>query len=249
MKNTMIELHNVTKRYQSDNDVLKHINLEVKEGEFVAIMGASGSGKSTLLYAMSGLDSINEGSVQIQGENLQTLSEKKLAAFRLTHMGFVFQQIYLLKNLNLYDNILLPGVKAHITDHQTLCQRVDDMMKQTGIYECRNQSISSVSGGQLQRAGICRALINQPKLIFADEPTGALNSKASKEIMDIFENMHHKGTGIVLVTHDCKVGARAQRVLFMKDGELQGECNLGVYDGNDEKREATLMENMRTYDL
>lgn len=249
MKHTMIELHNVTKRYQSDNDVLKHIDLNVEEGEFVAVMGASGSGKSTLLYAMSGLDRIQEGSVKIQGKDLHSLSEKQLAAFRLTHMGFVFQQIYLLKNLNLYDNILLPGVKARLQDHQTLCQRVDDLMKQTGIYECRNQSVSSVSGGQLQRAGICRALINQPKLIFADEPTGALNSKASKEIMDIFEQLHQQGTGIVVVTHDAKVGARAQRVIFMKDGELQGECHLGVCEGNEEKREAILMEAMRRYDL
>lgn len=249
MKNTMIELHNVTKCYQSENVVLKHIDLRVKEGEYIAIMGASGSGKSTLLYAMSGLDSINEGSVQIQGKNLHTLSEKQLAKFRLTHMGFVFQQIYLLKNLNLYDNILLPGVKVRLKNRQLLCQRVDELMKQTGIYECRNHSISAVSGGQLQRAGICRALINQPKIIFADEPTGALNSKASKEIMDIFETMHQQGTGIVVVTHDCKVGARAQRVLFMKDGELQGECNLGIYDGNEAKREAVLMEYMRTYDL
>lgn len=249
MKHTMIELRNVTKRYQSDNDVLKHIDLKVEEEEFVAIMGASGSGKSTLLYAMSGLDCIQEGSVQMQGKDLHSLSEKQLAAFRLIHMGFVFQQIYLLKNLNLYDNILLPGVKARLQDHQTLCQRVDDLMKQTGIYECRNQSVSSVSGGQLQRAGICRALINQPKLIFADEPTGALNSKASKEIMDIFEQLHQQGTSIVVVTHDAKVGARAQRVIFMKDGELQGECHLGVYDGNEEKREAILIEAMRRYDL
>lgn len=252
MKNTLIELRHVSKSYtceQQENTVLNDIDLTIQEGEFVSIMGASGSGKSTLLYAMSGLDQVSEGSVLIQGKALETLSQKELAAFRLTHMGFVFQQIHLLKNLNLYDNILLPAMQAHCYDNDTLYQRVDDLMKKTGIYELRNQPISKISGGQLQRAGICRALVNQPQCIFADEPTGALNSKSSREIMDIFNDLHAKGTGIVLVTHDIKVSMRAQCVLFMKDGQVQGDVYLGQYDGDDEKREAVIAEKMKLYDL
>lgn len=253
MKKTLVELRHVYKRYmrvqQEENIVLKDINLTMKEGEFISIMGASGSGKSTLLYAMSGLDKVNEGSVLIQDKALESLSEKQLAAFRLTHMGFVFQQIHFLKNLNVYDNILLPAVQARKYDTDILCKRVDELMHKTGIYDLRQQSISTISGGQLQRAGICRALINQPKLIFADEPTGALNSKSSREIMDVFNALHEEGTGIVLVTHDMKVSIRSERVLIMKDGEIQTDVYLGKYDGCDAKREAVLAEKMRIYDL
>lgn len=252
MKNILVEMRHVYKWYtggqQQENTVLKDINLTVKEGEFISIMGASGSGKSTLLYAMSGLDQVSEGSVMIQGEALEKLSEKQLAAFRLSHMGFVFQQIYLLKNLNVYDNILLPAAQEKKHNLETLCRRVDELMHQTGIYELKDRSISAISGGQLQRAGICRALVNQPKLLFADEPTGALNSKSSKEIMDIFNSLHEQGTGIVLVTHDIKVSARAERIIFMKDGEVQGDEYLGPYDVCDAERERMLAEKMRRYD-
>lgn len=252
MKKNLVELRHVYKRYTTDTQeqtVLKDINLTMKEGEYISIMGASGSGKSTLLYAMSGLDKVSEGSVYIQNEALEELSEKELSAFRLTHMGFVFQQIYLLKNLNIYDNILLPAAQAHKENWQTLCNHVDEIMKQTGIYELKDKLISNISGGELQRAGICRSLINQPKLIFADEPTGALNSKSSKEIMNIFDSLHKQGTGIVLVTHDMKVGARAERVLFMKDGEIHGDVYLGPYNGDDIEREKIITEKMYMYDL
>lgn len=252
MKKSLVELHHVYKRYigeKQESTVLKDINLTLRESEFISVMGASGSGKSTLLYAMSGLDRVNEGKVLIQGEDLNNLNEKQLAAFRLSHMGFVFQQIHLLNNLNLYDNILFPAVQArqHTLDH--LCKRVDQLMNQTGIYELKDKAVFAVSGGQLQRAGICRALVNKPKLIFADEPTGALNSKASREIMDIFNTLHEQGTGIVLVTHDIKVSVRAERVLFMKDGHVEGDVYLGSYDGCDQERENVLAEKMQMYDL
>lgn len=253
MKNTLVELRHVYKRYTNENQigntVLNDINITMKEGEFIAIMGASGSGKSTLLYAMSGLDQVDEGSVLIEGEALETMNEKKRASFRLTHMGFVFQQIYLLKNLSIYENILLPAAQAHMHDMKTVCERTEALMKKTGIYDLKDKDISKVSGGQLQRAGICRALINEPKLIFADEPTGALNSKASREIMDIFHDLHVQGTGIVLVSHDLKVSARAQRVLFMKDGEIQGDVYLGNYDGDDVNRETIISEHMLRFGL
>lgn len=252
MENTVIELQHVYKKYKSkkqESIVLKDINLTVKQGEFISIMGASGSGKSTLLYAMSGLDTVSEGKVYIQNKALDTLSDKQLAAFRLSHMGFVFQQIYLLKNLNVYDNILFPAMYCHVQDIKTTSQYVDQLLHKTGIYHLKKESIATISGGQLQRVGICRALVNRPKIVFGDEPTGALNSKASKEIMDIFNELHEQGTGIVLVTHDSKVSIRAQRVLFMKDGQIQGEVSLGVYDGHDEERERILMEKMKIYEI
>lgn len=253
MKTTMIELKHVYKHYQSKNKqvhpVLKNINLRIEEGEFVAIMGASGSGKSTLLYVMSGLDQASEGEVRMEEISLASMNEKRLSAFRLSHMGFVFQQSHLLKNLNLYENVLLPARMAHRDKPEEQIQRVDTLMKDMGIYDIRKQAVNEASGGQLQRAGICRALVNEPRLLFADEPTGALHSKASKEVMDIFNQLHEEGATIVLVTHDGKVSARADRVLFMKDGELQGDEYLGTYDGNDEKREAFLFDKMRQYDL
>lgn len=219
---------NIFKSYGNDEKqlVLDAVSMEMKRGEFVAVMGASGSGKSTLLYALSGMDTIETGEVQFGGESLSQLSDTALSDLRRRKMGFVFQQPTLLKNLNIIDNIMLPQMRDNPKMSGQLAIKAKELMKQVGIDGLEQRSITEVSGGQLQRAGICRALMNQPDILFADEPTGALNSKSSDEIMMLFSEIHKKGTAILLVTHDAKVAARAERVLFMQDGKVVSEITL-----------------------
>lgn len=213
--------------------VLDGVSVEIGGGEFVAVMGASGSGKSTLLYALSGMDGIDMGEVTFEGKPLSGLSDDALTDLRRTKMGFVFQQPTLLKNLNILDNILLPQMRDHRRNVKKLTVRARTLMEQVGIAELEQWDVTQVSGGQLQRAGICRALMSSPKIVFADEPTGALNSKSSDEIMTLFSGIHRAGTAILLVTHDAKVAARAQRVLFMQDGKIVRSLALsGAGSGN-----------------
>lgn len=227
--------------------VLDCVSVEIAEGEFVAVMGASGSGKSTLLYALSGMDSVDRGEIHFEGEDLSKLSDNMLSDIRRKKMGFVFQQPTLLKNLNLLDNILLPQMRNHRAHGKHLVKKARKLMVQVGIADLAERNITQVSGGQLQRAGICRALMNDPKILFADEPTGALNSKSSDEIMDAFSAIHQHGTAILLVTHDVKVAARAERVLFMQDGEIVSQLGMNEVNSNDiaRKTEKILTETKR----
>lgn len=228
---------NIYKSYGNDEKqlVLDNVSMEMKPGEFVAVMGASGSGKSTLLYALSGMDTIDKGEVQFGGESLSQLSDTALSDLRRRKMGFVFQQPTLLKNLNIIDNIMLPQMRDNRTNKGELAGRAKALMERAAIDGLEERSITAVSGGQLQRAGICRALMNQPDILFADEPTGALNSKTSHEIMCLFSEIHEKGTAILLVTHDAKVAARAQRVLFMQDGKVVRELALAENSRADDR--------------
>lgn len=202
------------------HNVLNSVSVEINNGEFVSVMGPSGSGKSTLLYALSGMDSIDSGKVMFENQNLSDLSDNALADLRRNKMGIVFQQPTLLKNLNLLDNIILPFMRNNQKKAKSITQKAKLLMKQVGIEELEQRNITEVSGGQLQRAGICRALMNEPKIIFGDEPTGALNSKSAKEVMELFEQINKNGTAILLVTHDANVAARTKRVLFMQDGKI-----------------------------
>ena len=211
--------------------VLHDVSIAVEKGEFISVMGPSGSGKSTLLYAISGMDRATQGSVRFCDMDFSALSEDELAEIRLHRMGFVFQQSNLLKNLNLFDNILLSACLSKRETKQEIKDRGKRLMEQTGILQLADHHITQASGGQLQRASICRALMNQPEILFGDEPTGALNSKAAEEIMNILLKINEKGTTILLVTHDVKVAAKTQRVLYMMDGVIAGEKHLGKYQG------------------
>ncbi|MDR1070684.1 MAG: ABC transporter ATP-binding protein [Gracilibacteraceae bacterium] len=211
---------------------LAGVDVEIGKGEFVAVMGPSGSGKSTLLFALSGMDGVTSGSVTFCGAALSELGEKKLADTRRTRMGFIFQQPTMLKNLNLLDNIILPAAQDR-KKRDGLMKKAKDLMEKTGIAGLAARDTTEVSGGQLQRAGICRALMNSPEILFADEPTGALNSKSAEEIMRLLAEINRDGTAILLVTHDAKVAARADRVLFTKDGAIVSELPLGRPGGGD----------------
>lgn len=217
--------------------VLKNIQLTINKGEFVSVMGASGSGKSTLLYTISGMMQPSAGTVEFAGEQLNKLTEEQLTSIRLDKMGFVFQQANLLKNFNLKDNIILSAYLGKKESQKEIDKRAVQLMKQTGVHQLASKDITQASGGQLQRVSICRALINEPEIIFGDEPTGALNSKSASEIMTLFNEINQNGTTILLVTHDAKVASKTERILFMADGEIVSEKYLGKM-----KDESTLKE-------
>ncbi|MBQ3939717.1 MAG: ABC transporter ATP-binding protein [Oscillospiraceae bacterium] len=215
------------------NNVLKNIDLTVSEGEMVAVMGPSGSGKSTLLYCVSGMDRVTAGEVIFNGRDTAKLGDKELARMRLEEMGFIFQQMYMMKNLTVLDNIILPAVKSKKT-HESRKQteeRGRALMRRLGIADVGGNDINEVSGGQLQRACICRSMINAPKMIFADEPTGALNRSSSDEVMNELLSLNRDGTTVLCVTHDPKVAAKCSRVLYIVDGRIVGEKELGHFDG------------------
>jgi putative ABC transport system ATP-binding protein len=219
------------------------VDLQIHDGEFVSVMGPSGSGKSTLLYDISGMDTVTSGSVLFAGQDLASLSQKQLTRLRLTTMGFIFQQVHLLKNLCLLDNVVLPAYLAGLAPREELNARAMALMTRTGVAELADRDVSEASGGQLQRVGICRALINQPTILLGDEPTGALDSTAASEIMDILGDLNAEGTTIMVVTHDAKVAARTDRVLYMVDGRIVGDRHQGRYTGtNLDQRHADLTE-------
>lgn len=219
----------IRKSYAFDRvtiEVLKGVDLELKKGEFVTIMGKSGSGKSTLLNILSTLDTADAGEVYFDGEKITLLKEEDCAKLRKNRFGFVFQQAKMVKNLNLLDNILLPSnmyqkSKTEATDFAKA------LMEKMGVAELAEKRITQVSGGQLQRIGICRALINQPEMLFADEPTGALDSKSGEDVIRLLTERNQEGLTILLVTHDVHVAAKSKRCLLMKDGVLHRDLALG----------------------
>lgn len=230
-----LEVTNLCKTYivnKRQNNVLKNINYNVEKGDMVAVMGPSGSGKSTLMYTVSGMEVPTAGEVNFLGDNISKIGDRGLASLRLNKMGFVFQQMHMLKNLTIFDNIILPAYQAKKERHNVINDRALNLMRKLDIADIADNSITEVSGGQLQRACICRALINQPEIIFADEPTGALNRSSSGDVMDILNNINNDGVTVMLVTHDVKVAARCNRVLYIVDGNINGELMIGRYSNN-----------------
>lgn len=230
---TILDVKDLCKSF-GETRVLNNINFKVHEGEFVAIMGQSGSGKSTMLYSISGMDRPTSGNVFLNDEDILKADEEKLSSIRLNQMGFIFQHSYLLKNLSIRDNIVLPGFKSGKNSREEVNRNAEAIMEKTGITTIADHDIKKVSGGQLQRAAICRALINNPDVLFGDEPTGSLNSSTTKEVMDIINNINREGTTVIIVTHDAKVAIRASRVIFIMDGSINDELMLGGYNGNED---------------
>lgn len=238
----ILEVKDLCKTYivnKRQNNVLKNVNFTVNEGEMVAIMGPSGSGKSTLLYTVSGMDDLTAGQVLFCGKDISKTDEKELADLRLDEMGFIFQQMYMLKNLTVQDNIILPACqsKKNAKKRREIMLHGQELMRKLGIIDIADNDINEVSGGQLQRACICRSMINNPKMIFADEPTGALNHTSSDEVMDELIKLNSEGTAIMLVTHDVKVAVKCTRVLYIVDGNIKGEYHLGRYTSSSQMRE------------
>lgn len=207
-------------------EALRNVNFSVEEGEYVAIMGESGSGKTTFLNILAALDRPTGGTVQLDGKNLASIKDSAIASFRREHLGFVFQDFNLLDTFSLEDNIYLPLVLAG-KQYQEMHSRLEPLAKKLGITSLLKKYPYEVSGGQKQRAAVARALITDPRLVLADEPTGALDSRATDELLRLFNTINEDGQTILMVTHSVKAASHAGRVLFIKDGEVYHQIYRG----------------------
>ncbi len=239
---TVIKVNKLCKTYSNNglqNHVLSNVDLEINRGEFVAIMGASGSGKSTLLYCLSGMTNATSGSVIYKEQDVCKMNEKELTKLRVGEFGFVFQQMNLVSNLTLRENIAVPGYLSKDKSKKEIDDRTSKLLEAVGISEIEDHIPARTSGGQQQRCAIARGLINEPEILFADEPTGALNRSASKEVLDLLTKFNNDGQTVLLVTHDIKTAIRSTRLLYIEDGSIKGELNLSPYKAEEEKARET----------
>jgi len=245
MENTILKAEMLSKTYSNGSimqHVLKNLNIDIKEGDFTVIMGSSGSGKSTLFYALSGMDKPTLGKIDFKGAEISKYSNDKLAVFRRKHCGFVFQQIYLNETMSVLDNIIISGLLVS-RDKKAIVARAKELLQQVGMTEvCYQKYPSQLSGGEAQRVAIVRALINSPEIVFADEPTGALNSTNAINVLDVMTEVNASGQSIIMVTHDIKTARRANRILYLKDGVIIDELNLETYVKDDPERHGILRE-------
>lgn len=241
--NVIIKTNKLCKSFSNGGvlqHVLKNIDLEIYRGDFTVIMGPSGAGKSTLLYALSGMDKPTLGNIIFDDKDITTLSSDELALFRRNSSGFVFQSIYLIDSMSVLDNVLASGLLIN-KNKKEVVSRAKNTLKTVEIDESLwNKFPNQMSGGECQRVGIARALINNPKVLFADEPTGALNSKTGKAVLDTLTKANESGQTIVMVTHDIVSARRANRIVYIKDGEIAGECILDKYISGDKERHQKL---------
>lgn len=242
MKQTILSAKGLCKSFAHNGGqihILSHVDFDLYEGDFTVIMGASGSGKSTLLYALSGMDRATAGTVTYKEKDLVTMSEKNLAKLRHTDFGFIFQQMHLVSNLSLFENIAVSGYLNKEVSAKQVKERVEELLKEMGISHIKSHLPSQVSGGEQQRCAIARAVVHSPKVLFADEPTGALNRKNTKEVLNLLTRLNQEGQSILMVTHDMKAALRATRILYLEDGNMAGELTLPPYNSEEEKsREA-----------
>ena len=222
--------------------VLKNLDLEIYEGDFTIIMGASGAGKSTLLYSLSGMDKPTLGKITFNEKEITDMTIDELAYFRRENCGFVFQQTYLIDSMSVLDNVLVSGLLVNKNKKEVVTKAKAILLSVDIHEELWNKFPSQLSGGEAQRVGIARALINSPKLVFADEPTGALNSKTGKDVLDTLTNCNNEGQSIVMVTHDMSSARRGNRIIYLKDGEIAGVCDLGKYVSGDKERHQKLRD-------
>lgn len=243
--NTILQTKDLCKSYSNGKQmqhVLKNLNIEIRQGDFTVIMGSSGSGKSTLLYALSGMDKPSLGKINFKDEEISKYNNDQLAIFRRKHCGFVFQQVHLNDTMSVMDNILVCGLLLKRNRAEVL-EEAKGLLASVGLgEECYNKYPAQLSGGEAQRIAIVRALINKPEILFADEPTGALNSANSNLVLDILTKLNEEGQSIVMVTHDIKSARRANRVLYLRDGVIENELELGRYHTNDQQRHAKIRE-------
>lgn len=242
MNNTILSAKGLCKSYAHNggqSHILQHIDLNLYEGDFTVIMGASGSGKSTLLYALSGMDRATAGQVIYEGRDIVTMKEKELSKLRQKDFGFIFQQMHLVSNLTLFENIAVSGYLDKSASAAAVKQRTRVLLEKMGIDHVGDHLPSQVSGGEQQRCAIARAVVSQPKLLFADEPTGALNRKNTNEVLSLLTELNKAGQSILMVTHDMKAALRATRILYLEDGKIVGELTLPPYNPEEKKSRET----------
>ncbi len=242
MKNILLSGRNICKSFFRDgkgSQILKSVTLDIYEGDFTVIMGASGAGKSTLLYALSGMDGVTSGEVIFKGQTISGLSENKMAKLRASEFGFVFQQTHLVSNLTLFENVAVAGYSGKKGgDAKAVREKAERLLSQMHADNAKDRLPSRVSGGEAQRAAIARAMINDPAIIFADEPTGALNKANSDEVMDLLTGLNNSGQNILMVTHDVRAAIHGSRILYLEDGQILDELNLPAYNADEEKERA-----------
>ena len=238
MNKTLISGKGLTKAY-GENTVLHGIDVDIHAGDFTVIMGASGSGKSTLLHTLSGMDRLSSGQLFYQGQDITNASEKELTKLRGSEFGFVFQRTHLIGNLTLFENIQMAGLIGPLPEKEVR-RRAGELVAQMNLDGAKDRLPSQVSGGEAQRAAVARAVIGSPMVLFADEPTGALNKASSEEVLNLFSALHASGQTVLLVTHDREAALRGNRVLYLEDGIITGELSLPAYEGRDRAREELL---------
>ncbi len=243
---TILKTEKLCKTFSNEGmqqHVIKNLDLEIMEGDFTVIMGSSGSGKSTLLYALSGMDKPSVGKVFFGEEEISGLNNDQLAMFRRKHCGFVFQSIYLLDNMNVFDNIMT-GALVVQKNSPELTNRVKELLNSVGITEkLWKKYPNQLSGGECQRVGIVRAIVNKPQILFADEPTGALDSSSGQDVLNVFTGLHKNGQSIVMVTHDIKTALRGSRVIYLRDGGIVGEHRMPDYETDDKTKRRESLQN------
>ena len=240
--NTILKTEKLCKNFtigETEQKVLKELDIEIYDGDFTVIMGASGSGKSTLLYSLSGMDTPTSGNIWFGEQNIATLSQDELAIFRSKNCGFAFQQIYLVDSMCVLDNVMLSGLLKS-KNKKVVCENAKTLLNAVGIQDTHFKKLpSQLSGGEAQRVAIARAVIGSPHILFADEPTGALDSKNSKSALDVLTELNNKGQSIVMVTHDTYTARRGNRILYLRDGKVEGELSLDKYKPKDEETRKT----------
>lgn len=232
MKNILLKAENVCKDHEQAGSkirILDNVSAELFEGDFTVIMGASGAGKSTLLYALSGMDKITSGSVKYKDKELNSLTDKEMSRIRTNNFGFVFQQTHLVSSLTLYENVAAAGYLNKSRTPEQTAQIADNLLKQMNVEDAQNRLPAQVSGGEAQRAAIARAIINNPDLVFADEPTGALNKSNTDEVLNLLTEINAAGQSILMVTHDVHAAIRGNRIIYIEDGKIAGELSFPVY--------------------
>lgn len=242
MKEILLSAKDVCKSFANNgeqNHVLNHISLELYQGDFTIIMGASGSGKSTLLYCLSGMDNLTSGEVFYKGQRISGCKEKKMAHLRAKEFGFVFQQIHLVSNLTLLENVTVPGFLEKKKSAGAVKERALKLLEQMNVLPVKNRLPAQVSGGEAQRAAMARAVIAEPGLLFADEPTGALNRRNTEDVLDLMTRMSQEGQSILMVTHDVRAALRADRLLYLEDGKICGEMKLPPYKPEEARNRET----------
>lgn len=232
MKNTILCGKDIRKTFMQSGkeiQILLGIDVNIYEGDFTVIMGSSGAGKSTLLYALSGMDTISGGSIKFKDEEISKLFEKQMAELRANEFGFVFQQTHLVSNLTLFENVAVAGLVAKAGSTKEIRKKTDMLLMKMHVEKAKDRLPSQVSGGEAQRAAIARAMIGNPGLLFADEPTGALNRANSEEVMNLLTGLNSDGQSILMVTHDIRAALHGNRILYMEDGKILDERNLSPY--------------------
>lgn len=243
MASAIIETKNLAKAYSSGSAevyALRDVDLEIQEGEFAVLMGSSGSGKSTLLYLLSGLERISQGEITFAGQRIDTMSETELSLLRRTGIGFVFQAINMVPHLTLFENIVTPGYLVE-KNRKVVNDRATQLLESFGIADLADRLPAQVSGGEQQRSAIARAMVNSPRALFADEPTGALNSASGTAVLESFRRLNDSGQTILMATHEVRAACYGDRIIFMRDGQVQSEYRLDKEIKDLDKREPAVL--------